>query len=85
MPNYFPLTAMSQIVRHSKRIAPFMSCRSSPPSPSPSPRPTKRAKLDHLVKDDFKNGVFLAPMVRSGARMLEFFLNLLELPLTNTA
>lgn len=36
-------------------------------SSSPSPRAQKRAKLDHLTKDDFKNGVFLAPMVRSGA------------------
>ena len=36
-------------------------------SPSPSPRVHKRAKLDHLTKEDFKNGVFLAPMVRSGA------------------
>jgi hypothetical protein len=39
------------------------------PSGSLSPRPAKRAKLDHLTLDDFKNGVFLAPMVRSGARM----------------
>ena len=35
-------------------------------SSSPSPRAQKRAKLDHLTKEDFKNGVFLAPMVRSG-------------------
>ena len=36
-------------------------------SSSPSSRAYKRAKLDHLTKEDFKNGVFLAPMVRSGA------------------
>ncbi|KAF8167547.1 hypothetical protein B0H34DRAFT_645767 [Crassisporium funariophilum] len=36
-------------------------------SASPSPRMPKRAKLDHLTPEDFKNGVFLAPMVRSGA------------------
>ena len=43
-----------------------MSRRSN--SLSPSPRAPKRAKLDHLTYEDFKNGVFLAPMVRSGAR-----------------
>ena len=36
-------------------------------SPATSPRPAKRAKLDHLTSNDFKGGVFLAPMVRSGA------------------
>jgi tRNA-dihydrouridine synthase 2 len=36
-------------------------------SVSPSPRPPKRVKHDHLTPDSFKNGVFLAPMVRSGA------------------
>ncbi|KAJ7644415.1 hypothetical protein FB45DRAFT_897850 [Roridomyces roridus] len=36
-------------------------------SRSPSPRPPKRAKFAHLTPEDFKNGVFLAPMVRSGA------------------
>ena len=44
----------------------LMSRRSH--SASPSPRPQKRTKLDHLSLDDFKNGVFLAPMVRSGTR-----------------
>ncbi|TFL03429.1 tRNA-dihydrouridine synthase 2 [Pterulicium gracile] len=39
----------------------------------PSPRPAKRAKHDHLTKDDFKNGVFLAPMVRSGALPTRLF------------
>ncbi|KAF9011140.1 hypothetical protein BDQ17DRAFT_1387602 [Cyathus striatus] len=36
-------------------------------SASPSPREAKRQRIDHLTKEDFKNGVFLAPMVRSGA------------------
>ncbi|KAF8203882.1 tRNA-dihydrouridine synthase 2, partial [Pholiota molesta] len=38
-------------------------------SASPPFRPSKRPKLDddRLTLDDFKNGVFLAPMVRSGA------------------
>ncbi|KDR85540.1 hypothetical protein GALMADRAFT_218636 [Galerina marginata CBS 339.88] len=44
-----------------------------PLSTSPSPRPAKRAKLDHLTPDDFKNGVFLAPMVRSGALPTRLF------------
>lgn len=37
---------------------------------SPPLRATKRPKLDddRLTLDDFKNGVFLAPMVRSGSR-----------------
>ncbi|KAF9524096.1 tRNA-dihydrouridine synthase 2 [Crepidotus variabilis] len=42
-------------------------------SASPSPRPLKRSKIDHLTKDDFKNGVFLAPMVRSGALPTRLF------------
>ncbi|KAG6333148.1 hypothetical protein ID866_5944 [Astraeus odoratus] len=39
-------------------------------SMSPPPdtdRAVKRPRLDHLTSDSFKNGVFLAPMVRSGA------------------
>jgi hypothetical protein len=40
---------------------------------SPSFRPPKRVKIDpnsrrRMTSDDFKNGLFLAPMVRSGAR-----------------
>ena len=42
-------------------------------SSSPSPRAYKRTKLDHLTKEDFKNGVFLAPMVRSGACKFDNF------------
>ena len=38
-------------------------------SASPPPRSPKRAKIEHLTLDSFKNGVVLAPMVRSGARM----------------
>lgn len=51
------------IVRARDRSMLFMS----------SPRPLKRLKLAHLTPDSFKNGVFLAPMVRSGARMLPQF------------
>ncbi|KAJ7736909.1 hypothetical protein B0H16DRAFT_1664812 [Mycena metata] len=42
-------------------------------SRSPSPRATKRTKIDHLTPEDFKNGVFLAPMVRSGALPTRLF------------
>jgi hypothetical protein len=37
-------------------------------SPELSPRAQKKQKLNHLTSEDYKNGVFLAPMVRSGAR-----------------
>ena len=57
---------MTRLTRLFSLIA-FMSRRLH--SASPSPRPSKRAKPDHLTNEDFKNGVFLAPMVRSGARM----------------
>ncbi|KAG5219702.1 tRNA-dihydrouridine(20) synthase [Salix suchowensis] len=36
-------------------------------SASPAQRPAKKPKLSHLTSEDFKNGIFLAPMVRSGA------------------
>ncbi|KZT22654.1 FMN-linked oxidoreductase [Neolentinus lepideus HHB14362 ss-1] len=36
-------------------------------SASPPARDAKRIKLDHLTSEDFRNGVVLAPMVRSGA------------------
>ncbi|KAJ6601151.1 hypothetical protein DFH09DRAFT_900423 [Mycena vulgaris] len=42
-------------------------------SHSPSPRAPKRTKIDHLTSEDFKNGVFLAPMVRSGALPTRLF------------
>ncbi|KAL4250289.1 tRNA-dihydrouridine(47) synthase [NAD(P)(+)] [Abortiporus biennis] len=53
-------------------------------SRSPSPHPSKRQKLDHeqasssallppLTPDDYKNGVMLAPMVRSGALPTRLF------------
>lgn len=46
---------------------PNMSRRSSSPAGVPS---TKRRKLEYppLTPEDYKNGVMLAPMVRSGAR-----------------
>ncbi|KAJ8590518.1 FMN-linked oxidoreductase [Rhizopogon salebrosus TDB-379] len=39
----------------------------SPAPPDDSQRATKRQRLDHLTPESFRNGVFLAPMVRSGA------------------
>lgn len=48
----------------------FMSRR--PYSASPPP-PAKRPRIDHLTSEDFKNGVFLAPMVRSGALPTRLF------------
>ena len=46
-----------------------MSRRSQPPSPDSSPRATKRPRLEYgpLTSEDYKNGLMLAPMVRSGA------------------
>ncbi|KAG1742731.1 uncharacterized protein EDB91DRAFT_1051632 [Suillus paluster] len=49
-----------------------MSRRPISTSPTPGPhddskRPPKRPRIDHLTPDSFRNGVFLAPMVRSGA------------------
>jgi len=43
-----------------------MSRRSLSSSPS---RYVKRPRLEGLTPDDYKNGLMLAPMVRSGARM----------------
>jgi len=42
-------------------------------SSSPPPRATKRLKLEHLTSEDFKDGIFLAPMVRSGALPTRLF------------
>jgi hypothetical protein len=48
----------------------FLMTRRSLSSPPPSHLPNiKRPRLDGLTPDDYKNGVMLAPMVRSGARM----------------
>ncbi|KAG2136528.1 uncharacterized protein EDB93DRAFT_1169053 [Suillus bovinus] len=49
-----------------------MSRRPISTSPTPGPqndseRPPKRSRIDHLTPDSFRNGIFLAPMVRSGA------------------
>ncbi|KIJ22231.1 hypothetical protein PAXINDRAFT_165466 [Paxillus involutus ATCC 200175] len=45
-----------------------MSRREMSTSPTPeSGRAAKRPKVEHLTSESFKNGVFLAPMVRSGA------------------
>ncbi|THU96842.1 tRNA-dihydrouridine synthase 2, partial [Dendrothele bispora CBS 962.96] len=42
-------------------------------SVSPSPRNPKRARIEHLLLENFKNGVVLAPMVRSGALPTRLF------------
>jgi tRNA-dihydrouridine synthase 2 len=44
----------------------LMSRRSLSSSPS---RDIKRPRLEGLTTDDYRNGLMLAPMVRSGARM----------------
>ncbi|KAI0325421.1 FMN-linked oxidoreductase [Cubamyces sp. BRFM 1775] len=46
-----------------------MSRRSQPPTPESSPRIAKKPRLEYppLTADDYKNGLMLAPMVRSGA------------------
>lgn len=47
--------------------------KSSTPGPQgDSERPPKRPRIDHLTPDSFRNGIFLAPMVRSGARTCRF-------------
>ncbi|KAI0315330.1 hypothetical protein OF83DRAFT_1027875, partial [Amylostereum chailletii] len=48
-----------------------MSRRS--PSTSPAPRENKRQKLAALTPDDYKNGVMLAPMVRSSSLPTRLF------------
>jgi len=45
----------------------LMSRRSLSASSSP-PRDIKRPRIAGLTPDDYRNGVMLAPMVRSGAR-----------------
>ncbi|KAL0064794.1 tRNA-dihydrouridine synthase 2 [Marasmius tenuissimus] len=49
-----------------------MSRRPLSSSPPP-PRSPKRIKLDHLTSESFKDGVVLAPMVRSGALPTRLF------------
>lgn len=61
---------MGRVFNKTNMSSPLKNTRSTSP---PSPRPAKRAKHDHLTKDDFKNGVFLAPMVRSGALPTRLF------------
>jgi hypothetical protein len=47
------------------RLVTHMSRRSLSSSP---PRDVKRLRLAPLTPDDYRNGLMLAPMVRSGAR-----------------
>jgi len=51
--------------RSPRKLLYSMSRRSHSISPPP---PAKRPRIEHLTSEDFKDGVFLAPMVRSGAR-----------------
>ncbi|KAF8435630.1 hypothetical protein L210DRAFT_3550210 [Boletus edulis BED1] len=53
------------LARRTRQVATTMS-RSTPPALD-GERAPKRQKLGQLTHDSFKNGVFLAPMVRSGA------------------
>ncbi|RDX46718.1 FMN-linked oxidoreductase [Lentinus brumalis] len=52
-----------------------MSRRSQPPSPDSSPRVAKRPRLEYapLTSEDYKDGLMLAPMVRSGALPTRLF------------
>ncbi|EJC98800.1 FMN-linked oxidoreductase [Fomitiporia mediterranea MF3/22] len=47
--------------------------RASSCTPPQSPRPAKRQKVQHLTSESFKNGVMLAPMVRSGSLPTRLF------------
>ena len=60
-----PIPEMTTIQRAAIRTMTRPMSTSPPPT---SERVAKRLKLDRLNADSFKNGVFLAPMVRSGAR-----------------
>ena len=64
-----PLISFLNLIRQIRTRLPSMSRRSLSPSEARSPS-SKRRKLDFppLAPDDYKNGVMLAPMVRSGAR-----------------
>src|ERR1700692_1578822 len=64
---FCPLQYISNLRTDLLANFPGMSRRAHSTSPSESPRLSKRPKLEHLMSQDFKGGVFLAPMVRSGA------------------
>ncbi|KAF9040288.1 tRNA-dihydrouridine synthase 2 [Hymenopellis radicata] len=55
------------------KLSTFLNMSRRHLSASPSPRAAKRTKIEHLTKEDFKNGLFLAPMVRSGALPTRLF------------
>jgi hypothetical protein len=67
--------AADQLIMNSASLRKFyLSLRSvlfkmsrRPHSPEPLSKSVKKQKLDNLTSEDYKNGVFLAPMVRSGA------------------
>ncbi|EIW63776.1 FMN-linked oxidoreductase [Trametes versicolor FP-101664 SS1] len=52
-----------------------MSRRSQPPTPESSPRIAKKPRLEYppLTAEDYKNGLMLAPMVRSGALLTRLY------------
>ncbi|KAH9854386.1 FMN-linked oxidoreductase [Lenzites betulinus] len=52
-----------------------MSRRSQPPSPDSSPRMAKKPRLEYppLTAEDYKDGLMLAPMVRSGALLTRLY------------
>ncbi|KAF4604657.1 hypothetical protein EYR40_003432 [Pleurotus pulmonarius] len=56
-----------------RKLLSFMARHPGSRSASPSQRPAKKPKLSHLTSEDFKNGIFLAPMVRSGALPTRLF------------
>ncbi len=75
MPNFSQLSHFRSICRG---IYTSMSRRSQPPTPDSSPRVAKRPRLEYapLTSEDYKNGLMLAPMVRSGA--CEYYVTSLE-------
>jgi len=67
------LSGVYRIIRPSLPTVSVVTMSRRSHSTSPSPRPLKRAKMEHLTSEDFKNGIFLAPMVRSGALPTRLF------------
>lgn len=64
---------LGSYLRKALDTASWMSCRSA--SPLPEAREAKRRKIaTPLTPEDYKNGVVLAPMVRSSARTLVLLL-----------
>lgn len=66
-------SSMGRAIPQAQHVLSFlrslMSRRASSSTPPTSPKPAKRQRIEHLTAESFKNGVMLAPMVRSGACM----------------